>query len=244
MSEPVDTLEGWYVLHDFRRLNWPAWQGLGSEARATAEAAWRQWWQQEGPQRSAEAGSSAAFAIVGHKADVMFLHFRRRLDDLYEVEHGLDRVGRQLWEQVWSYLSVVELSGYLARGGADHPEVQRRLFPAMPHHRYVCFYPMNKRRQGNDNWYRLSREERAQLMRGHGEVGRRYAGQVLQIITGSQGLDDWEWGVTLFADDPLVFKKLVYEMRFDETSARYADFGPFWVGMRLDDEWWQPWSLR
>ncbi len=92
---------------------------------------------------------------------------------------------------------------------------------------------MNKKRAGDDNWYRLPMEERRRLMHDHGLVGRRYAGQVTQIISGSTGLDDWEWAVDLFADDPLVFKKLIYEMRFDESSARYADFGPFHVGMRI-----------
>jgi chlorite dismutase len=104
------------------------------------------------------------------------------------------------------------------------------------HNEYVCFYPMSKKRRGDDNWYRLSNSERADLMRAHGRTGRRYTGKVSQIVTGSIGLDDWEWGVTLFSDDPLQFKNLVYEMRFDEVSARYADFGPFYVGRRLPPE--------
>jgi chlorite dismutase len=93
---------------------------------------------------------------------------------------------------------------------------------------------MNKKREGSDNWYMLSMEERRNFMRNHGMIGRQYAGKVKQIITGSVGLDDWEWGVTLFADDALQFKKLVYEMRFDETSARFAEFGEFFVGNLLD----------
>ena len=108
-----------------------------------------------------------------------------------------------------------------------------RLLPQVPDRRYVCFYPMNKRRYGSDNWYSCPIEERQLLMREHGMIGRRYAGQVTQVISGSIGFDDWEWGVDLFADDPLVFKKLVYEMRFDESSARYAEFGPFYFGIRL-----------
>jgi peroxiredoxin len=108
-----------------------------------------------------------------------------------------------------------------------------RLWPRIPARRYLCFYPMNKRRAGADNWYRLPIDERRRLMHEHGMIGRRYAGQVTQIISGSVGFDDWEWGVDLFADDPLVFKKLVYEMRFDESSARYAEFGPFIVAIRL-----------
>jgi len=109
------------------------------------------------------------------------------------------------------------------------------LKPALPKSKHMCFYPMNKRREGGDNWYMLSMEDRRNMMRSHGMIGRSYAGRVKQIITGSVGLDDWEWGVTLFADDALTFKKLVYEMRFDEVSARYGDFGSFYVGNLLDE---------
>jgi chlorite dismutase len=112
---------------------------------------------------------------------------------------------------------------------AMHP----RLFPELPKHRYVSFYPMDRRRGEAKNWYTLPIEERARQMNEHGLVGRRYAGEVRQIITGSIGFDDWEWGVDLFADDPLVFKKLIYEMRFDEVSAVYALFGQFYLGVRV-----------
>ena len=111
---------------------------------------------------------------------------------------------------------------------AMHP----RLYPAMPPNRYICFYPMDRRRGEDKNWYTLPMEERQRQMNEHGLVGRRYAGEVKQIISGSIGFDDWEWGVTLFADDPLVFKKLIYEMRFDEVSAVYALFGHFYMGIR------------
>jgi chlorite dismutase len=107
-----------------------------------------------------------------------------------------------------------------------------RLFPAMPPNRYICFYPMDRRRGEDKNWYTLPMEERQRQMNEHGLVGRRYAGEVKQIITGSIGFDDWEWGVDLFADDPLVFKKLIYEMRFDHVSAVYALFGSFYIGLR------------
>ena len=109
-----------------------------------------------------------------------------------------------------------------------------RLFPEVPGRRYVSFYPMSKRRGEQVNWFDLEPAERGALMKGHGMIGRKYAGQVTQVISGSVGLDDWEWGVTLFADDPLVFKKLVYEMRFDPASALYAEFGPFYLGIRAD----------
>jgi hydrogen peroxide-dependent heme synthase len=107
------------------------------------------------------------------------------------------------------------------------------LFPEMPPHKFVCFYPMDRRRGEDKNWYRLPMAERQRQMQEHGEVGRRYAGTVKQIITGSIGFDDWEWGVDLFADDPLVFKRLIYEMRFDEVSAVYALFGSFYIGRRV-----------
>jgi chlorite dismutase len=111
---------------------------------------------------------------------------------------------------------------------------EQRLHPRLPAKRAICFYPMSKRRTHGDNWFALDFEERKHLMAGHARVGRGYAGRVLQLITGSTGLDDWEWGVTLLADDPAALKEIVYEMRFDEVSTRYADFGPFVTGLVLE----------
>jgi chlorite dismutase len=111
---------------------------------------------------------------------------------------------------------------------------EQRLHPQLPAKRTICFYPMSKRRNGDDNWFALDFDARKRLMAGHARVGRTYAGRVLQLITGSTGLDDWEWGVTLLADDPVALKEIVYEMRFDEVSARYAEFGPFFTGLVLD----------
>ena len=134
----------------------------------------------------------------------------------------------------YSYVSIVELSNYLAGDSNEdpyeNPHVKARLYPEVPRSEYVCFYPMDKRRDGEDNWYMLDMDHRRSLMRSHGLIGRSYAGKVKQFITGSVGLDDYEWGVTLFSDDMLQFKKLIYEMRFDEVSARYGDFGAFYVG--------------
>ena len=107
-----------------------------------------------------------------------------------------------------------------------------RLFPEMPGHPFICFYPMDRRRGEHKNWYQVPLLERQRMMSDHGAIGRRYAGTVKQIISGSIGFDDWEWGVDLFAEDPVVFNKLIYEMRFDEVSAIYALFGAFYVGMR------------
>jgi hydrogen peroxide-dependent heme synthase len=162
------------------------------------------------------------------------------MEELNEIETELNKT--KLAEYLiptYSYVSVVELSNYLPSDGSDpyeNPEVRRRLFPILPKTKHICFYPMDKRRQGNDNWYMLPMEERRNLMRAHGMTGRKYAGKVVQIITGSVGFDDYEWGVTLFSDDVLQFKKLVYEMRFDEVSARYGEFGSFFVGNILPKE--------
>ncbi|HLU30842.1 MAG TPA: hydrogen peroxide-dependent heme synthase, partial [Acidimicrobiia bacterium] len=185
-------------------------------------------------------GQSVAYAVVGHKADVMMFHLRPGVDDLQRLEQAFDRtLLASAMTRATSYLSVVEVSRHGAPEGTagrieDSPYIKARLKPEVPEHsRYLCFYPMSKKREGADNWYSLGSDERGELMRAHGRTGRRYAGKVSQVITGSMGLDDWEWGVTLFSDDPVQFKKLIYEMRFDEVSARFADFGPFYVGQRI-----------
>jgi chlorite dismutase len=112
--------------------------------------------------------------------------------------------------------------------------LEHRLYPRLPAKRLLCFYPMSKRRAPGENWYSLPFEQRKELMAGHARVGRKYAGRILQLITGSTGIDDWEWGVTLLADDPVALKEIVYEMRFDPVSAQYAEFGPFVTGLVLD----------
>jgi chlorite dismutase len=206
-------------------------------------------------------GESAFFSQLGHKGDLLILHFRRTFDELNRAELAIGalELGDYL-EPVTSYLSVIELGVYeasvtlymdlIAKGLKPHTaewqagveaELARqrtklgaRLYPKIPPNRYLCFYPMDKKREGGDNWYRMPIEQRRDLMREHGMVGRRYGGEVTQIISGSIGFDDWEWGVDLFADDPVVFKKLVYEMRFDEASAGYGRFGPFYFAIRVD----------
>jgi chlorite dismutase len=130
-----------------------------------------------------------------------------------------------------------DLDGDLAtwRTRMDH-YLDARLHPRLPARRVIGFYPMSKRRAEGANWYALPFDERKRLMAGHATVGRRYAGRILQLITGSTGLDDWEWGVTLLADDPVAIKDIVYEMRFDEVTARFGEFGPFWVGLLMSHE--------
>ncbi|MEF3307063.1 hydrogen peroxide-dependent heme synthase [Paenibacillus sp. GYB003] len=238
MSEAVQTLEGWYALHDFRAIDWNAWKRLSADERTKAEDELQTMLSEWNGIEQQKKGSTAFYSIVGQKADFVFMHLRETLDELNELENAFNKSAfAQYTIPVYSYVSVVELSSYMAKPGIDpmeDPEVAARLKPILPKTKHICFYPMNKRRSGEDNWYMLSMEERRGFMRSHGMIGRSYAGRVKQIITGSVGLDDWEWGVTLFADDPLTFKKLVYEMRFDEASARFGEFGAFYVGNLLD----------
>jgi len=208
-------------------------------------------------------GQSALFSLIGHKGDLMLIHFRESFAALNQAELAVANLRlSDFLEPTTSYLSIIELGLYdstlkiykeLTDQGIEahsdqwkaeiecklqrHREAMRpRLYPEIPPNRYACFYPMDRRRGEDKNWYTLPIEERARQMNDHGLVGRRYAGEVKQIITGSIGFDDWEWGVDLFADEPLVFKKLIYEMRFDQVSAVYALFGQFYVGVRVPAE--------
>ncbi|HTD22790.1 MAG TPA: hydrogen peroxide-dependent heme synthase [Terriglobales bacterium] len=250
------TIEGTSVLHTMLHFRWTEWRKLGEPARAElvkeASLALEQMTHNSD-------GQSALFSLLGHKADLLLLHFRNSFDQLKAAELHLAQLRlSDFLEPATSYLSVVELGLYestvklyrelVEKGIAPHsPEWNReteqvlqrqreamrpRLYPDIPPARYLCFYPMDRRRGEEKNWYTLPIEERQRQMEEHGMVGRRYAGTVKQIITGSIGFDDWEWGVDLFSDDPLVFKRLIYEMRFDEVSAVYALFGTFYVGVR------------
>jgi peroxiredoxin len=240
MNEAVQTLDGWYALHDFRAINWQSWTSISELERNSAihelHSMLNDWRQIEQEKQ----GSTAFYSIVGQKADFMMMHLRETLEELNELENAFNKTTfAQYTIPTYSYVSVVELSSYMAKPGTDpmqDPDILTRLKPTLPQSKHICFYPMNKKREGSDNWYMLSMDERRTMMRNHGMIGRSYAGKVKQIITGSIGLDDWEWGVTLFADDPLQFKKLVYEMRFDEVSARFGEFGEFYVGNLLTSE--------
>jgi chlorite dismutase len=238
------------------RFRWSAWRALPQTDRSkiAQEAA-----TVLATMESNTSGQSALFSLIGHKGDLMLVHFRKSFAELNEAE--LKLAGLRLsdyLEPTSSYLSIIELGLYDStlkiykeltdQGIQPHSDqwkaeiecklnrhreaMHPRLFPEIPPNRYICFYPMDRRRGEEKNWYTLPIEERARQMNDHGLVGRRYAGEVKQIITGSIGFDDWEWGVDLFADDPLVFKKLIYEMRFDHVSAVYALFGAFYVGVR------------
>ncbi len=239
MSENLRTLEGWYTLHDFRRFDWPAWRALPERERQAIQEELFGVIKQYKFCDEQRQGAYACYEILGHKADFLFLNLRPTLQELSKAEQALQKTRfSQFAPVVYSYVSVVELSNYVHSSESVSPEAQAmidaRLKPVLPKTQHVCFYPMNKRRELGNNWYTETLEERRRMMREHGLIGRTYSGRVTQMIGGSIGLDDWEWGVTLFAEDPLVFKHLVTEMRFDEASARFADFGAFYVGNRLD----------
>lgn len=250
---PPETAEGWYALHQVYRRGTIAADGSSGDVTGSSL-------QHEGDFSN---GWSAVVSLIGSTADLMLVHFRQTLDEIGECQarYGARAQSNGL-ELAYSFLSVTEAGFYhitaqLAAGAdaragsvgdelyrselaermqaeleSDH--VRRRLFPPLPAGMpYVCFYPMSKRREAGQNWYALPLAERSRLMQTHGMTGRRYAGRIQQIITGAIGFDKWEWGVTLFAKDPIDFKKLVTDMRFDEVSAQYAEFGEFYVGKVL-----------
>jgi chlorite dismutase len=250
------TIEGASVLHQMFRFRRSEWRKLSEQEKGdiSKEAATLL-----GQLEQDKEGQSALYSLFGHKGDLLVLHFRNSFEQLKAAELQISNLRlSDFLEPTTSYLSVVELGLYessvkmyrnLQEQGAEpnSPEwnsviaetikrqkeaMHPRLYPQIPPARYLCFYPMDRRRGEDKNWYQLPIEERQRQMEEHGMVGRKYAGIVKQIITGSIGFDDWEWGVDLFADDPLEFKKLIYEMRFDEVSAVYALFGTFYVGVR------------
>jgi chlorite dismutase len=212
-SEPLVPEEGWGVLHLFCKLT------PGADAKGVISAV----------DASVDAGQQVvAFAVLGHKADLGFMVLGPDLVGLRQAQSALVFSGLEL---AASYLSLTEVSEY-ARG-MPPDRLEPRLHPKLPPAgmRAICFYPMSKRRDSDANWYRLGYDSRLALMHEHGASGRRFAGRVVQLVTGSTGLDDFEWGVTLFAVAPDDLKQCVHAMRFDEASARYADFGPFYAGI-------------
>jgi peroxiredoxin len=254
-----ESLEGWWILHRMFALDRRAWDDLPEKRRQkyaghAIDLA--------DHLKSSDNGDLGLAQIVGHKGDLMLTHYALDFDGLSYAQTLVDKLElRRFLTPTGSYASVLELGMYgatakihaqleerglvaqspewivafdeLIREQAESPYLAPRLWAKIPQRRYACFYPMNKRRNGADNWYSLPFEERAKLMSEHGLVGRSYRGLVTQVISGSIGFDDFEWGVDLYADEPLIFKKLIYEMRFDETSSRYGEFGPFWAGLQF-----------
>lgn len=261
------TIEGSSVLHQVFEFDWKAWRSSPDRHRILEEAAAAL--RELEPGKQLDTTQSALYSIVGHKGDLMLVHFRDSVEDLNRVELALAQTAfHSFLKPKFSYLSIVELSLYessrktyaslVEQGLEQHsPEwnaaiekvldrqreaMSQRLFPSIPAAKHICFYPMDRLRTGNQNWYALPLDQRQRLMHDHSMIGRRYGDRVRQIISGSIGLDDWEWGVDLFADDPVVFKQLIYEMRFDEASSLYADFASFYVGIRLPIDHLAAWT--
>lgn len=272
MGLPIVKLDrGVHVLHLFYRLRRESWVQLPPDivnrARSQLEKLCA-------ANCAPCAPRLITYATMGGKADLAFLILAAELAELSKIHRDLETVfAPGTLERVFSYLSVTELSEYSTTEednqqmlleqenlppGSDlfnkrMMELRERmakyqhyrLYPEMPDWEVMGFYPMSKRRASTDNWYRLEFADRKRLMGGHARVGRKYAGRVSQLITGSTGLDDWEWGVTLMARQIDALKDIVYEMRFDEVSARYAEFGPFFVNLRLPPaDLWQHLDLQ
>lgn len=250
------TLDGWSLLHQAFRLRWASLRALSPSARISLASDMAR-----SLELPAEDGLTGFVQLLGHKGDLLLIHARRDFDALSQAQlHVSTSPLFEYLEPTFSYVSIVELGMYdmtgklhgelVGRGletgteafeqafatemASQAKRVGSRLFLQLPQRRHVCFYPMNKRRGEIKNWYSAPFDDRAAMMREHGHIGRKYAGKVTQIISGSIGFDDWEWGVDLFADDPAVFKQLIYEMRFDRASADYAEFGDFAVGLQFD----------
>ena len=251
--------EGWNVLHLFYRIDYAAWRLVSDKDQLNAKTAMSSLVQEV---RAATNTQLLAFSVVSPKADLGFMLLTPDLHFANAVEKKLSvSLGNDVLTPVFSFYSLTERSEYrmsedeyqsllvqekqLKPGSPDFEQLmgelkarlqkylQDRLYPNLPDWPVICFYPMSKRREDENNWYRLAFEERNQLMTGHRRVGRQYAGRVRQLITGAIGLDDWEWGVTLFAQGVFEVKSIVYEMRFDEVSARFAEFGKFFIGLQL-----------
>jgi chlorite dismutase len=250
VTDAVEASNGWGVLHLFYAVDARRAEEEPGGAKHVLDAL----------DRLTNDGTHQAltFVVLGHKADLGVMALGPDLARLAAFEADLRHAPLTA---AWSYVSLTEQSEYGAtedderarlaeEEGLTDPAVvaerldawreriihyrEQRIHPRLPAKRTICFYPMSKRRVADDNWFALDFDTRKRLMAGHARVGRTYAGRVLQLITGSTGLDDWEWGVTLLADDPGALKDIVYEMRFDEVSARYADFGPFYTGLVLE----------
>ncbi|MGC4014633.1 MAG: heme-dependent peroxidase [Luteolibacter sp.] len=257
---PLVPKEGWHVMHLFYDVDHSAWSLLGEDEKRAAKTRLTELVQEI---RATPDTHLLTYAIATPKADIGFMLLTPDLHvaTAYEKQLTLS-LGPDILTPVYSYLSQTERSEYttsreqyaaetlvaekgLTAGSEEYEKalvefddrmahyLKHRLYPVLPDWPAICFYPMSKRRSGTDNWYSLDFEARRELMAGHARVGRTYSGRILQLITGSTGLDEYEWGVTLLAKDTMDIKAIVYEMRFDEVSARYAEFGDFYIGMQL-----------
>ncbi|MCW1887868.1 heme-dependent peroxidase [Luteolibacter flavescens] len=257
---PLVPREGWHVMHLFYSIDHAQWSLLGDDEKRAAKTRLTELVQEI---RATKDTHLLTFAIATPKADIGFMLLTPDLQVATGFEKQLTlSLGPEILRPSYSYLSMTESSEYttssaqyaaetligekgLTEGSEEYAQAMKdfedrmahylkhRLYPVLPDWPAICFYPMSKRRTGADNWYSLPYETRRELMGGHARTGRTYSGRILQLITGSTGLDEHEWGVTLLAKDTIDIKSIVYEMRFDEVSARYAEFGDFYIGMQL-----------
>ena len=250
---------GWHCLHLFYRIEFGQWHLLTVEEQRSAKTRLSALVQEV---RALPDTQLLTMSVVTPKADVAFMLITPDLHAANSVEKQLGlALGADVLVPVYSYLSLTEESEYSSSAeeyaailqneqsvDPASPEFEKamaafeermkhyrheRVYPTLPDWPVVSFYNMSKRRGEERNWYTLPFEDRRRLMLGHGAVGRQYAGKVKQLITGSSGLDDAEWGVTLFARDTFQIKSIVYQMRFDPVSAEYADFGEFYIALQL-----------
>ncbi|MBM3863641.1 MAG: heme-dependent peroxidase [Verrucomicrobia bacterium] len=259
-TTPIVPREGWHVLHLFHHVDHAQWSLYSDEEKRQAKTRLTGLIQEI---RSTLDTHLLAFSIVSPKADLGFMLLTPDLQvaNAFEKQLALS-LGPGVLNPAYSYLSMTESSEYTTtraqyteetlvgekgmKPGTDAFEaalkefddrmahyLQHRLYPVLPDWPVICFYPMSKRRSGADNWYSLDYDTRRKLMAGHARTGRTYSGRILQLITGSTGLDEYEWGVTLLAKDTIDIKSIVYEMRFDEVSARFGEFGDFYIGIQL-----------
>lgn len=254
-----ESLEGWWILHRMFGFRRRAWDDHTEKRRSKIVKSTVDLFDHL---RSGDDGDVALAQLIGHKGDLMITHYARTFDGLAYAQTLVDKLElREFLDAQGSYVSVLELGMYdatvkihaeLAERGlnpqspewirgfdelieqqAANPYVAPRLWAKIPRRRYAAFYPTSKRRGERHNWYALPYEERAKLMNEHGKIARSYRGQVAQVISGSIGYDDFEWGVDLYGDDPVVFKKLLTEMRFEAAGSIYNQYGPFWSGLQF-----------
>ncbi|THE65107.1 heme-binding protein [Salinadaptatus halalkaliphilus] len=242
---PPRTKEGWYILHDFRTVDWDAWREAPDHVRERALEEGSAFLADCEAVADAEDGDSATFAMLGHETDLLVMHIRPTMADIEQIGRRFDQTAfAQFTERSDSYVSVAEVSDYVTEAYFEDDEevedtglaryLEQKLYPQIPDAEYVNFYPMAKRRDPEYNWYDLPFETRSEHMSSHGDIGRSYGGKVSQITAGSIGFDDDEWSVSLFANDPANIKNLLAEMRFDPSTSKYAEFGRFHVGRRFD----------
>jgi chlorite dismutase len=257
---PLVPREGWHVMHLFYHVDHAQWSLYGDDEKRQSKTRLTELVQEI---RATPDTHLLIFSVATPKADLGFMLLTPDLQVANTFEKQLSlSLGPEILSPVYSYLSQTESSEYtttreqyaaetlireegLAEGSPEFEAglkafdermahyLKHRLYPVLPDWPVICFYPMSKRRSGTDNWYSLDFEARKKLMAGHARVGRTYSGRILQLITGSTGLDEFEWGVTLLAKDTIDIKSIVYEMRFDEVTARFGEFGDFYIGMQL-----------